>query len=726
MKNIYQSIITMVLAAGSVFSAAAVTGHTDFDLSKFRYKTDSRSVFSNKKAQRTFAINNMIEQKSALSKATEAEQPAPFISFPASDQTGNIDAPNGELWYYTGNFEYLEIPPHDNVMFTDRILQNYTFKIYNSKMELIGTIKDKMDYADNEVRVPSCEITPVATRNFFNTDDKIEIIISLAVNRDGGGNNYRSVVYALNGEKDADGDDVPVMIMDDLVGDVIEGPATGDSDNFYITFMSDVYEDVAEDAPFWDYLMAQKAAVTIYGKALDDKGPRVIYETVIPLMQFPGNQEDIGPMISMRRGDDVIYSISYYKLPFYNRYDNPMSDDMTQREGNSLIIDLYKASESGLTKFSTTEIPVVLDPMPNSDGDPTCLFSYFSVGNLLYSGDFLYDAPGASANAPDFIITRGNYQVSTDGIIDSYFTYKNDGSLKNTLFKYADGTISLGNLKGYEPQQMFVSADAYGYLYNFVDLYSGKKAVTIEADYYYDDDSDPELLTANVARYTDGDNYKYVFELRYPLVDDDENDILRFMHITADGKFDHTDNVNMGKGVAYAQSFLSTEAVAPHAYSISDTPTYMFLVKRGVESSDVMEEELMIAEAQSEENPEGKTLLQLGPNENGTLASIYPEFATEDNSGRLFIYYGNTVTSKYVLDIYELPINAEDGVDTIEDDEAGISMKNGVVKSNGKIHVFTLDGRHAATADGHFNTGSLQPGMYIIATCGKAFKVLVK
>lgn len=735
MKKFYRFIFTTGLAVGSAFAiCAAPVKPADFDLTKFRYKVDSKSVFSNKQTQHIAEINNLLERKSTLMETSAFENPSPAVTLGPTEQTGSIDAPNGELWYYTGKLDYKEIPPHGNVYYTDRILQSWKFDIYNSKMELIGTIEDKMDYGQGEVRVVMCEITPVATRNFFNTDDKVEIIVALAVNRSeeyGYGNNYRSLVYSLGNEKDADGNDVPVTVLDEIVGDVIEGPASADgSDNFYISLLRDIIDNSENPDfgnSFWDYLLMQKASIEVYGKALDNSGPRKLFETTMPLIQLPGNQEDVPPMMSMLHEGNVVFCISYYKEPFYNRYDDPMSEEMTQREGNSLIIELYKATETEFTKFSTTEIPVVHDPMKDSSGNATCLFSYYSVGNLRYAGDILFDAPGASATAPDFIVTRGNYQVTTDGTINSYFTYKNNGQLKNTLFEYADGTLEMGNLPGKEPQQMFVSADAYGYLYNFVDLYSGKKVTTIEADYYLDDDSDPELLTANIARILDGTACKYVFELRYPLVDDNENDILRFLYLTDKGKYDHIDYVNMGKGVAYAQSYLSTEALAPHAYSTSDTPAYMCLVKIGVEGAGILTEELMVAEAESVENPEGKTLLQLSGNQYGVLASIVPEFATESQPGRLFIYYVDNSANKYTLEVYDLPLEeACSGVTEIPGTDNNLNIDNGVISSNGQISVYALDGHLAATANGSCDTSALDNGIYILVAGGKSYKFIKK
>ena len=705
-----------------------------FDLYKQRYTVDSRSVFHNRTARETQRINSLLESRGTATapgakgnrrNAEATANPEPAMSLPPSSVTGNIDAPNGEIWYYTGEFLYEEIPPHDNVAFTDRILQEYTFTIYDASMKEIGVIKDKVHYQENEVRVPQCDLTPVATRNFFNTDDRVEIMVALAVNTTYYVNNYRTLVYALGGEKDADGFDKPVDVLDDFVGDVIEGPSSDGSDNFYITFMSDVMEEVPEDAGFWDYLLAQKAGIIVYGKAIDDKGPRKIFETVVPLIQLPGDQENVPVLMSMLNGDQVVFCISQYREPFYNRYDDPMNDDMTMREGNSLVINLYKASEESLSLFSTTEVPMELDPMKDSAGNPTCLFSYYSVGSLGHRADVLFDAPGASADKPDFIITRGNYQVSTDGVTDSYFTYRNDGTLKNTLFLYADGTRAMGDIPGCEPQQMFVSQDQYGYLYNFVDLYSAKTVARIEADYYYDDDSESELLTSNVARTPAGDSYQYVFELRYPLVDDDENDILRFMYINADGTYSHTEMVNMGKGVAYAQSYLSTESLAPHAYSVSDTPAFMMLVKRGVEGSELKVEELMVAEAESEENPAGRTLLQLGPGEDGDLASIVPEFAGEDNGGRLFVYYYSYDDSKYVLDIYALPFGNEQGaVNDVKDGLPGFSTDGSSIVADGEIKVFTLDGRLVASGLNSVEFASLESGLYVIKAGGNPYKVI--
>lgn len=731
MSQLFTSRILLsgVLAFATASMAGAPQTTSKFDLAKFRYQIDSKSVFHNNHAKETARLNNLIFSSKEPNRKAEAAYPSPTVSLPSANEVGNIDGPNNQTWYYVGNMTYEEIPPHDDVAYTDRILQDYTFTIYDENMKEIGVIKDKMDYGKNEVRTVLCEITPVVTRNFFNTDDRLEFMVALGVNQVDTlangvvnyNNNYRTLIYQLE-EKDSEGYNKPVAIYDDLVGDVVEGPAQGDSDNFYMTFMTDLFEPEGDPSEFWNFLLGQKVGIEVFSKAVDDKGPRKIFERVIPLIQFPGDQQDVPVMISTRRGDDVVFLIQEYELPLYNQYNDPLNDDMTQREGNHLIINLYTASPTGLDLFSTTKIPVVLDPMNDAEGKPTALFSYFSVGNLGYSNDILFDAPGASADKPDFIVTRGNYQRSTDSIVNSFFTYKNDGSLKNTLCIYAAGTREMGDIPGHEPQTMFVTSDQFGYVYNFVDLYSAKTVCAVDANYYYDDDSEPELMTANCARTPVGDSYQYVFELRYPLVDDDENDIMRFMVVNPDGSFNRIENVNMGHNVVYAQSFLSTAALAPHAYSASDGSAFMLLIKRGQEGGGSVEE-LMVADAVSEQYPEGNTLLLLGPDEKGALASIVPEFAYGTMPGRLFVYYYDNDTDKYTLDIYQLPLNGDTGVNDIQGCPEEISLEGSMIMAEGEILVYAIDGKLMAKGADKVEFASLPSGVYVVKAAGKSFKI---
>lgn len=728
-ETISRLITGILLLSGGISVASGVTlPHDSLDYSRFRYRVDSSSVFKNRKARDSQKIDSIIETNNGENaRHTKAfENPDAMLSIPSADIMGDLEAPDGEMWLYVGKFEYLEIPPHDNVIFTERLLQEYTFTIYDTDMNVLGTIKDKVHYKNGEKRAPLCELVPVVTRNFFNTDDGIELMVGVGINpAEGYGVHFHSYVYTLGGEKDENGYDQPIMIFNSLVGDIIEGPRSADgSDNFYFTFSGSGNIETRDESSFWDRLVARNSKYSVYARALDEKGPRQIHTFSVPVMQLPGDQESVPPIISVRRDDGVYFLLQKYKEPFYNRYDDPINADLTQREGNSLLIDIFKADQNGLTSVSSTEIPVELDPMPNANGDATCLFSYFSVGNLRYRGDILFDAPGTTEGKPDFIITRANYQPSSDGVVNSYFTYRNDGSLSNSLCLYSVGSRAMGDIEGFEPQQLFVVQDSFGYRYRFVDIYSGSTASEIDVNYYYEDESDSDVLSSNCDRTPDGDSYTYVFELRYPLVDDNENDILRFIHIAPDGSYKHTDYVNMGKGVAYAQSYLSTEALRPHVYSVSDAPAYMILVKRGQEDSYKKIEELMVAEAKTEENPDGVTLLRRGPKEESVLSSIVPEFAEDNHSGRLFVYYYDSPKSLLSLDIYGLPLNSGKGTVTevYGSGESNLMISGDNVTAEGEINVFTIDGKQVATGYNKINIATLEKGIYIVASKSDSLK----
>ncbi len=718
----------IILGSFGVVAVVNAAGPASFDAAKFRFKLDSSSVFKNKDAQEIERLNSLLDSQNSkgASRANEFRNPEPELSLPASDILGDIEAPDGELWSYVGKFEYIEIPPHDNVMFTERLLQEYTFTIYDGEMNEVGTIKDKIHYQNGEKRAPLCEITPVITRNFFNTNDDIEVMVAVGINpANAYGVHYHSYVYTLGGEKDDSGYDLPIMEINSLMGDAVEGPRTADGkDNFYFTFQGGSGFEIHNGETAGEREPVRYSGLNIFGRALDATGPRFLMGYSVPVQQLPGDQENVPPMISVRRGEDVYFMMQKYKEPFYNPYQNIMTDDLTQREGNSLVVEIFKAKGDGVEQISTTEIPVVLDQMINSQGQPTSLFSYFSVGNLRYGGDILFDAPGTEEGKPDFIVTRSNYVPSTDGMVYSFFTYKNDGSLKNTLCLYSIGSRAMGDIEGFEPQQMFLQSDSFGYRYRFVDLYSARTAAMIDANYYYEEDSESELLSTNCDRTPNGDSYLYAFELRYPLVDDDENDILRFMYLNADGKYNHIDYVNMGKGVAYAQSYLSTEALRRNAYTEFDTPAYMLLIKRGVEGSLVKIEQLMVAEAMSEDKPEGNTLLLLGPKDDRVLTSIVPEFPEGERKGHLFVYYYDYPKSQLSLDIYGLPIKNEiGGVEDIPGFDGDLLISGDFVRAEGEIRIYSTDGVLVSSGRDEADLSGLAKGIYIVRAKGVSRKI---
>lgn len=708
-------------------SASSVEcGH--HDLTQMRYRIESGSAFKDSRSHKIDLCNEKIfnMHSQAQRAAVNEDAPSPVFTAGPLDNMGDLDAPGGERWFYTADFVYDEIPPHDNVIFTEYILREYTFNIYDASLNLVGTVKDKMAYREGEVRVPSCDLAPIVTRNFFNTDDKYEVVVSVAVNAAPGVNRYSSLIYQINGEKTEEGYDKIITSYDKLIGDVAEAPSSDGRDNYYVTFVdeSSAYDDGASDSDeplsFWDSLLANKAHIKVYTRAEAGGGPVLALEREIPIIQLPGDQESTPVMMSLRRGDDLYFVFQHYAEPFYNRYDDPIADDLSQREGNKLDVEMWKVQPDGsIAHEYTTEIPVVIDD------NPDVIASYYSVGNLRYREDVNFTDYGTPAGRAALYVTRQNYVPSSDGYVNSYYLYDHEGKLLKTIFGDCDSALAMSDVPGHERQHMFVTRGGSGYLFNFVDIISCKTVLTVDYSFEIDEDSEPEVLTANLDRVASGDSYMYVDELRVPSVDENENDIMRFIWIDSKGAFSHIDEVNMGSKVMYAKSFLYSSVLTPGVYSTSDNMAYMLLVKRGT-SGTGNQEELLIGEALSEEHPEGKTLLQLMPDERGVLSSINLFPGTEDN--RLLVTYYDQPSRRISADFYHLPLDDTNGIEAVvtPGDTGSIQFDGSAVVAAGDIKVYNTAGVQVAAGTDRVELGHMQPGLYMVSSTETTIKIIIK
>ncbi|MCM1067121.1 MAG: T9SS type A sorting domain-containing protein [Muribaculaceae bacterium] len=728
--------LALTLSAGL---AAEAGSRANIDLSGFQYRHESKSAFTCARSSRIAEINAMMQAdvKGRRLKAAEAaEAPKPFFSLGPTSLAGDLDGPDGEEWYYTADLVYTEIPPHGDIQFTDRILQSYTFNIYDASMNLVGTISDKMAYRDEEVRVANCEIAPFISRNFFNTDDKLEVVIGLAVNAQVGYNNYRSLIYSIGGEKTAEGHDKVVLSYDKLIGDVVEAPTDGSTaDNFFITFLEDDIPSDEETATmgFWDYLCANKIKFTIYSKAAGAGVPELIYERSIPQIQLPGDQQSSPFMITLTDHGQLFFVISSYDEPFYNPYNDPVSDKCTMRSPNKLNVEFLKLQPDGSIKTDyTTSIPVV-----KADNSMVPA-SYFSVGGMRYRDDIKFGGYGSPEGKAALIVTREDYMSASDSYISSYYVYSHEGKLLHILFEGADSSLALSEIDGCEPQQMFVSSDEYGYEFHFVDLLSAKKVLGFSSQFEIDEDSDPESLTANIDRCPDGaGSYVYVDEMRVPTVlmsepdeDGKTHEIdsrMRFMWINRNGTFRRIDQLSMGTNVNYALSYIESKALDPTSFNSDSRHEYMVLIKRAT-AADAAVEELLIGQAITPDLPEGRTLLLLGPDERGILNGIVPDFYAKDP--KMTIRYYDQATRSYAMDFYNLPLDEEwSGIEAPEapgTEGSGITVSGTSVVADGSITIYSISGAVVASGTDSVDLAGLNRGVYIASANGKAQKIFIK
>ncbi len=705
---------TLTLAAAAVLSTlSAAAGNqalapAKFDLTKHVYQFEAETAFSGPRVDKINAANKQILSRAAQKSAAAFETPTPDNHYDKFSDLGDIDGPNGEVWYYTMQLENEEIKYE---YFSDYILQSYTIDIYDNNHKYVGTIKDKMDYQEGEVRVVQCEVLPSITQKFFNNDDKFEVVVSLAVNWKPGINHYRSVVYQLDGQKDESGDDVIVSTLPGLVGDVLDATVPGGEENVYMTLM---IEDYPGEYPYdqegteavWDYIMGLNLQFDIYGKVENNGDLNRVLSHKIPLQCLPGDQENTAIMISMFENNTPYVVFSRYKESFYNPYYS-IEQDLTMREDNSLVIDIYKLGANDANVVQTTEVKVT------KDEGAEILATYYSIGDLRYRGDINFTGYGNDGKAT-FIVCAGNKYVGNDeSLVTSYYIVEPDGTVRTTLFRNAYSAVSIADLPGFEPQAFFVTYDYSGNaIYSFVDLVSGKQALQI-SNMIQVEDSDPDPMTTNIARVLSGDSYMYVAEMQYP-VDIDDNSYMRMAWFDAKGKFDHFDNVNMGKYVYYAQCYLTTDALSNKYFYSDDNMEYMLLIKRG-QGDDTKIEELLIATAQCEDYPDGRDLLLLGPDaERGPLASAY----VYESAGfpTLSVAYGSATSKMYSVDFYRLPFDWAAGVnDIIADADL----------ADAPAEVFNLQGIRIASIENLAGLDNLDAGLYIVRQ-GDVTKKIVK
>lgn len=651
-------------------------------------------------------------------------------------QCGTLDGPGKVMWYYTGTLD-VKVIPHE--YYNELVPLYFTYTIYDSEMKEVGKISDMIRYTEDEVRCVGCDLIPVITSRFFNNDDKYEVMIGLSINSTTPGiNHYRTYAYSIGGEKetvkveDAQSGDIvskvvdkPVYALENSVGDVLDASHDG-VEEFYISVYKESLPDFEFDGDFsemtkdefWNQLLKANISVTTYSKVQANGKLGLVHNYVLPTLCVPGDQEYTPYVLTYVHDNAPYIACMRYVEPFWNPY-GP-SEEQTMRESNKLQIKIYKLSETGSTEVQTTDIAFTKDT-----SNPDVLATFTGVGDLRYNDDINYGNFTTDGLA-SFYVSQYNYLVGDHSSATSYYVYSPEGKKIKNVFRDADSSIALSNIPGAQPQQMFVSIVGSEYAYNFVDLLSCTTVATIPYLLYADEDSDADVLIAdNMDRVQTGDTYKYVFEISAPLVDDNENTLMRIAWFNSDGTFSNIDEVNMGQNVLYAKAYIENQNLRPNLFTKDGKRAYTLLVKRGV-SGSLLIEELLVAQPLSEDNPEGRTLFEAGPDEHGDLRLIY--LNPSESAPMLTISRYHSESDTFYWSFYYLPFDSSD----ITEIEAGsafgkISFDGSSVCCEGAvINIYDLTGTIAATGFGSVNVASLSSGIYVAAADGKACKFVIK
>lgn len=715
-------VLTVAAATVSAQGAPAVLPQGQRLLPVYRAQNHS-NVFTDARQNTIDALNKRMFGEKAPQRASQYK---PGYTLGPAQSIGDIDVAGGGMWFYTMDVDYTEVV--HNPYWTERFRTAFTIRIYDGENKLIGTIRDKITLEDDEVRNELCEVTPFVTRHFFNTDDKIEIAVGQGFNTPRYVNTYRTKVYQLDGEKDAEGNDKPVSVIPDHIGDILDATGEDGVENIYVAMFKEGADPVDNENPeegsdaYWENMLRNYYNVEIQAKATDATGPRTIFTKKINTQCTPGDQGDTSPrMISMKDASGKpMFVIPQYKEPFFNPIKSS-SDNPSQRAGNKLQVEFYTVDNDKVSLLNSTEIPA--EP---TEGDGI-LCTYYGIGDFNYRRDVSFEHWGGTAAKPAFVVTRKVLTTSESGAGVTYTAYDGNGNKALTLFEGSEAAVTMSDIPGHEPQVMFVNTPGGEYTFHFVDLYSGTERATVKYQIEVED-SDPEMMTSNLDRVAVGDTYMYVDEMRLP-VEDNDNTFMRLAWLDAKGKWVRTDEVNMGRDIKYAKALVNGTMLSdPNTFFIDKEglPEYMVLIKRGLATGGDREE-LLIGQARSESYPDGRTVMLLDEDPRGVLQSIAPYSFM--GVPTLMVSYYDQPSGTIAADYYSLPFNPEEaGVNDVITDsmDSGIAFDGSIVTAEGTVTVYNAAGMSVARGEGSLSVKGLQPGLYIVTAGNGARKIVVK
>lgn len=695
-------------------------------MSNLVYKTTTRhNVFATERASRVESLSRKVRSLASKNGHRAPEvvyQPVATLS--SLDKFSDMDVAGGGLWMYSIRYDVEQIV--HNEYWTESRITGFEATVYDGTFKPVGTIKDKIRLNDDEVRPVMADLIPIATRHFFNDDDDVELMFSLGVNTTTPGTNHcRTYVYKLdNPVKDAAGNDEPVFTIDDVVSDVLDATPEGGEEKLFLTFANEEQPDIDFDSiedpgnfDMWnEWSMKLFVNLNVYTKVGADGKLQKVMTKKLRMLEMPGDQENTPVFMSMVHNATPYFICPRYALPFYNDFNiGDSNTDQTMRDGNSLIVEIYRIDGNQPVLEQTTTIPA-----PKAEG---ALASYYSVGDLMYRDDVMMSEPG---NA-QLLVTRSDVEsAAEESGKKTYSVYNADGTLKATLIENCLGGVPMSDIPGKEMQYMFVSIENSTSKYHFVNLESCTEVACI--DYMLTlDGSDPDPMSANMERVPYGDSYIYVNEMAYP-VEDEDLTYMRFTWLNDKGEYMGQQWLNMGSGVNYARSYLNQAALKKGFFAKADEMAYMVLIKRAT-SSTALAEELLIGHPVSDTNPLGKDLLLVGPGEKGQLVTISP--VQFDGRNKLMVSYDNSADNgAYTVDFYNLPLddtNAIEGVGADTDAGSGVVFDGSTIAFNGKFTVYDAQGRICLSAVGSTDASKLATGLYIVVTDGGASrKIMVK
>lgn len=539
-----------------------------------------------------------------------------------------IQAPNGNTWFYTSKIERDSIRHPESADWYPvyiYFIKSFEFTIYDENFKQIGTIKDDVTMAEDETQSLFVQLDNLVTDKFFNNDANPEFMVYHAMNTTSYKNRYYYKVYSLGGEKDEKGNDKSLMRWEGRSLNSLRVAPNDWTTDYYLAFTPDDYS----------------SDITIYKKAGWNPEPTPILTYRVPESQKPGDTTDGAYYMTKVVNGKPYFIFSKYEKNWFEDPSDMYNDNLTPN--NALIIDVYtmeKVSDNQATKVSTTRIP--LGELDNSE---ELHWQMYSIGGLAGNRDIDMSVNG-TPESPAFILRRQYCLASDPDTRDTSFDIiDTQGNVIRQLTELSNGVTMLGDVRGYEPQAMFIELDDAGkYTFHMTNLYSGEEVATINEVTPFGRE-----LTSECNRVPYGaDGYKYAFGVIPDPTDFDEegNDLVCMAWYNQDGSYDRIDRFNVGKNVMYSSVNMSSEVLNPYIFDSDDGMEYAVMVKRTDGNSSSTE---FVVTDES-----GKVYATFSEADGrGSPYSFSVVFGEDIN--RLQMIYYNWGSDTYNIDMYDLP-----------------------------------------------------------------------
>lgn len=645
-----KKILFLTAAASLSIAAAAAPAHTwrpgVTAENAFRYAPKAKA-----EQKHTAAGKAAAEKIKAGKRAAETQIDS--YQLPAASQTGYLDSPTGETWFYTMD-HISTFVQHE--YYTEERITGYDITVYDAAFQKVGEIHDEIEMSEEYTGVAQVQVGSQVTKKFFNTDNNCELMVFVSFNTAEYVNVNRTFAYTLDSSKTTT---ETCAVMNGYYVDAINTATDSWSEKFWITF----YEETDTETPeVGSVINMADMVLSTYKPASYSGMEDAKLQVRIPMIVATG--EDYIPMLSTVKDGTPYFAVnrlkySWYEDPFDYSNENPTA-------GNSLIIDVYSTPtswSSELEKFSTTTVAMDLSPEN---------LYFLSHGNFSYNDDLSLDRY-TDDGTPAFILTKANL-AGMDTYSYDFDVYKGaargeeaEGEPLFNLGKETQGGVFMSDVAGFDPQVMLITSDGSNYTMVFANVITGEVEHSIRVN------TSGMSLSSETDRVAHGDSYLYVSSQTHGESQPNGDTYSYMAYFNPDGSLHHTDRINLGPLVDYAVIYTAAEAFNPFIFNLDSKREYMALVKRR-DSADTAgnHEELIIVS----EDPEDAPLYSFVPTEeNGVLVTVYFANLDSDNPKLVIV---TEKDGKYVSTAHSLPFQLFEEGDGTADNPYVITTAGGL------------------------------------------------